>query len=232
MKLSTLIFFLLFFADCYSQEIIINETFSNNENKWFEGTEGGNVYEIDSGMYHIKATGAFRPVEFKGTLSKAFYISCIARLTSFTTASSVGFFLSNSKKNEPALYFVLNPAGLYSIFMRRNSETIPVVRWTSSEYIFKADTFNTISVSSDSASMHLYINDFRVSSFSPPIYNFISAGLAVFDSSVADFDELFLVSYPHQEEKFGIDPFSMEEAINYLIRSAEKGFSEIQGQPL
>jgi hypothetical protein len=213
------IILLLFLNTCVSaQEIVINESFSNNNLHWFTGKEGNSNLSINQGVYHVETTGIIKGLALNPPLAGGFFGGCTARSIQSSPLASYGFYLQHTGDDNTRIFFMLNNSGYYSVFTRGNDGiTKPISKWTFTPYLNKESRFNTISIAGDSNSIKLYINDFYLSSFKNPCTSYNITGIAVIDSSVVEYDEFILFSFDKIENHFGIDNYNFPEVLSYLM---------------
>lgn len=230
-----LIFALTLIPNLCSAQILFHDSFDDNSQKWFTGDNSESVFKIDSGKYHIESGGTIEGQELDSIVTKAFFASCSARITNGRPKSSYGFYLGSQDKSgtiDRKIFFLVNPAGLYSCFIQKPDGTFPLARWTPSDFINKGSEWNTISLTGDSARLNLYINDFYLRTFDNPFFAYNTTGVATFDTCIVDFNEIIVFGYPKLEKLFGVDYYNLPEVLSFLIKSQADGFKKIKGKDL
>lgn len=223
----------LFTRENIHAQILLHDGFEDNAQHWFTGDNGEATFRIDSGYYHIESAGTVESQQLDTVISHAFYASCRGRLMSGAKKASYGLFLQALDDDiNRRLFFLVNPEGYFSCFMQKPDGTYPLARWTVSPYLQTGNEWNTIAFTGDSATLNLYINDFFIISFDNPFFNYNYAGVASFDTSIVDFDELIVFAYPKLEKIFDVDYYNLPEVINFLFKSEADGFRKIKGNTL
>jgi hypothetical protein len=214
-------------------QILLHDAFDDNSKHWFTGDNPESKFRIDSGYYHIETGGTVESKELDTTISKAFFASCSARLVKGKPKASYGFFLqSYDKTTDRKIFFLVNPSGMYSCFMQKPDGTFPLARWTPSPYIYKGSEWNILSLTGDSSRLNLYINDFYVRSFDNPFFHYNFSGVATFDTSIVDFNEIIVFAYPKLDKIFGVDYYNLPDVISFLLKSRAEGFKKLKGKEL
>ncbi|MEP7264186.1 MAG: hypothetical protein ABI772_06805 [Bacteroidota bacterium] len=233
MKKSLVLLLLLFSRENLSAQLLLHDAYEDNSQNWFTGDNGEAVFRIDSGYYHIESAGTVESQQLDTIITHAFYASTRGRMLSGAKKASYGMFLQAMDNDiNRKLFFLVNPDGYYSCFMQKPDGTYPLARWTPSAYLQTGAAWNTIAFTGDSATLNLYINDFYITSFDNPFFLYNYAGVATFDTSVTDFDEIIVFSYPKLEKMFGVDYYNLPEVLNFLLKSEADGFRKIKGKAL
>jgi hypothetical protein len=225
------VFLMILSPSLACSQILLHDSFNDNSLKWYVGQSDESEFRIDSGYYHIESAGTVESQPLDSVITKAFFASTSARITKGTSKAAFGFFLQTFDSTaDRKLFFLVNPAGFYSCFMQKPDGTYPLSRWTPSPYLLKGEEWNTKTFTGDSAKINLYINDFYIRSFDNPFFHYNYAGVASFDSSTTDFNEIFVFAYPKLEKFFDIDFYHLPDVLNFILKEYGEKFKRIRGE--
>ncbi len=181
----------------FSQKIILQDSFSNNEKSWIIEANDREVFGFDGGKYFIQG---FTDSTITSTIisplnnSRSYTISTTA--THIGGVNNYGFGITIRNKNLNSSYnFVISPIGYYKFYGYDNGKYKQFADWTAHSAIRKGSKMeNFITITKEEANWKLYINDQFIGTIPVqfPIAT-TSMGFTVSNKQRVEFDDLLVI---------------------------------------